>query len=70
MTRIEWEPVVRVRLLAEPCLWVWEIVDSDGRVIESSWADDWVAFATRAEAVAAGARRLAEPLAAALLSQR
>jgi hypothetical protein len=57
MARVEREPVVRVRLLAEPCLWLWELVDSDGRVIESSWADDWVAFATRAEAVAAAALR-------------
>jgi hypothetical protein len=64
MARIEREPVIRVRLLAEPCLWLWEIVDSDRRVIESSWAGDWVAFATRAEAVAAGARRLAERTAA------
>lgn len=53
--------VLRVRLLAQPCLWYWEICDGvDGRLVESSWANDWVAFASRQEAVAAGARRLAE----------
>jgi len=53
--------VLRVRLLAQPCFWYWEICDGvDGRLVESSWASDWVAFASRQEAAAAGARRLAE----------
>jgi hypothetical protein len=53
--------VVHVRLLAEPCLWFWEIRDGvDGRLVESSWANEWVGFASRADAAAAGARRLAE----------
>jgi hypothetical protein len=53
--------VLRVRLLAEPCLWCWEICDGvDGPLVESSWASEWVAFASRQEATAAGARRLAE----------
>jgi hypothetical protein len=44
--------------VGEPCLWCWDILDGDGRLVQSSWADDWVAFPTRAEAAAAGARRL------------
>lgn len=53
--------VLDVKLLAEPCLWYWEIHDGvGGRLVESSWANEWVAFASRAEAAAAGARRLAE----------
>jgi hypothetical protein len=53
--------VVEVRLLSDPCLWCWEICDEDsGRVVASSWADAWVAFASRAEARAAGAKHLAK----------
>ena len=53
--------VLDVRQLAEPCLWYWEIRDgADGRLVESSWANEWIAFASRTEASAAGARRLAE----------
>ena len=53
--------VLQVRVLADPCLWYWEIRDGvDGRLVESSWASDWVAFASRTEAAAAGAGRLAE----------
>jgi hypothetical protein len=53
--------VVDVSLLAEPCAWYWQILDGrDGRLMESSWATEWVAFASRAEAAAAGASRLAE----------
>ena len=51
---------VRVRLLPEPCLWCWEIVDSHGPLILSSWAADWTAYASREEAVAAGRARLTE----------
>ena len=61
MAHIDRGLVLRVRLLAQPCLWYWEICDGvDGRLVESSWASDWVAFASRQEAVAAGTRRLAE----------
>lgn len=53
--------VLQVRVLSEPCLWYWEIRDAaDGRLVESSWASEWVAFASRTEAAVAGARRLAE----------
>jgi hypothetical protein len=52
---------VQVRWLPEACLWGWEIYDSrDGTLVESSWQTAWVAFATQAEAEAAGRRRLAE----------
>lgn len=51
---------VEVRLLAEPCVWYWQILDTrDGWLVESSWANEWVAFASQAEAAAAGASRLA-----------
>jgi hypothetical protein len=53
--------VLQLRLLAEPCLWCWKIVDGvDDRLVESSWANHWIAFDSRADAAAAGARRLAE----------
>lgn len=51
---------VRVRLLPDPCLWCWEIVDRGGRLLHSSWAAGWTAYASREEAVAAGRARLAE----------
>jgi hypothetical protein len=50
---------LEVRLLAEPALWCWEIRDRrSGQVIESSWATNWMAYESRAEAVAAGRERL------------
>jgi hypothetical protein len=53
--------VLEVKLLADPCHWYWEIRDGrDGRLVASSWADAWIAFESRIEAVAAGARRLVE----------
>ena len=53
--------VLQVRLLAEPCLWYWKIRDGvDGLLVESSWANEWVGFASRTGAAAAGARRLAQ----------
>jgi hypothetical protein len=61
MAHIDDGRVVHVRLLAEPCLWLWEIRDGvDGRLVESSWANEWVGFASRMDAAAAGARRLGE----------
>ena len=61
MAHIDGGLVVEVALLAEPCVWYWQIRDGrDGWLVESSWANEWVAFASRAEAAAAGASRLAE----------
>ena len=57
------QPVgLRVRLLADPCLWCWEIVARrrEHLVLHSSWASDWAAYETVAEALAAGRARLAE----------
>lgn len=53
---------VRVRLLAEPCLWCWEIVDRyrGGALVQSSWASEWTAYDTREEALGAACGRLAE----------
>ena len=51
---------VRVRLVPEPCLWCWEIVDRGGPLICSSWTAEWTAYASREEALAAGRARLAE----------
>jgi hypothetical protein len=51
---------VRVRLLGEPCLWCWEIVDEvSGDEIESSWDTEWCGYPTREEAETAGRARLA-----------
>jgi poly-gamma-glutamate synthesis protein (capsule biosynthesis protein) len=50
---------VRVRLLGEPCLWCWEIVDEvSGDEIESSWDTEWCGYPTREEAETAGRGRL------------
>ena len=53
---------LRVRLLAEPCLWCWEIVDRrrGDSLVYSSWATEWVAYASREEALTAGHRHLSE----------
>ena len=49
---------VKVRLLGQPCLWCWEIVDTaDGALIESSWATDWTAYGSSREAMRAGLPR-------------
>ena len=48
-----------MRLLNEPCLWCWEIVDEiSGVEIESSWDTEWVGYPTREEAETAGRGRL------------
>lgn len=55
------EPNVEVRLLSEPCLWCWEIIDPmTGRVIESSWENRWAGYESRDTALAAGVARLTE----------
>ena len=46
---------IRARLLDDPPLWCWELVDStSGRVIASSWSDNWNAYESRDEALRAG----------------
>ena len=53
--------MVRVRLLDEPSLWSWEITEAEsGRLVETSWSSEWMAYDSAAEALAAGQRRLAE----------
>ena len=52
---------VKVHLLAEPCLWCWEIVDGeDGELVESSWATEWTGYASSQEALRAGTLRLTD----------
>jgi hypothetical protein len=53
---------LRVRLLGDPCLWCWEIVDRyrGGVLMQSSWASEWTGYETREEALSAGCGRLAE----------
>ena len=50
---------VSVDLMAEPCLWRWEIRDpKTDEVMASSWADDWEAYETSEHALRAVAARL------------
>jgi hypothetical protein len=50
---------VRVDLLAEPCLWCWEIRDpKTKRVVANSWTHDWMAYETSNDALRAVAARL------------
>jgi hypothetical protein len=53
---------LRVRLLGDPCLWCWEIVDlrRGGAVVRSSWTGDWAAYESFEEARIAGGVRLGE----------
>ena len=52
---------VKVHLLGEPCLWCWEIVDmEDDTSVESSWAMEWIGYASSQEALQAGAIRLTD----------
>ena len=53
---------VEARLLPDPCLWCWEIRDAQGGLVESSWANHWTAYASRAEALTAGYLWLAPPV--------
>jgi len=48
---------VEARLLADPCLWCWEIRDAQDRLVESSWANHWTAYPSREEALAAASSR-------------
>jgi len=50
---------VEVRLLSDPCLWAWEILDRNrGGVVDSSWDSEWTAYESAKEAYSAGRRRL------------
>jgi hypothetical protein len=43
----------------DPCLWRWDIKDAmRGAVVESSWEQQWNAYASRDEALRAGLDRL------------
>ena len=53
---------IEVRLLADPCLWCWEIRDAHRGRVESSWAIHWSAYASREEVLTAGYLRLAAPV--------
>ncbi len=51
---------VEVELMAEPCLWRWDIRDaSRDEVVDSSWTRDWMAYDSSEEAYRAGRERLA-----------
>jgi hypothetical protein len=42
----------RARLLTDPPLWCWEIVDTgNGAVVASSWQDEWQAYTSPGEAL-------------------
>jgi hypothetical protein len=42
----------RARLLTDPALWCWEIVDaSSGDVVASSWQNEWQAYTSPGEAL-------------------
>jgi hypothetical protein len=50
---------VAVDLMAEPCLWRWEIRDpTRGKVVADSWTHDWMAYQSSDEALRAGQDRL------------
>ena len=50
---------VRVRLLDEPALWCWELVDPvSGTTRENSWTSEWEAYASPEEALRAATARL------------
>ncbi|OGL17243.1 MAG: hypothetical protein A3K12_08720 [Candidatus Rokubacteria bacterium RIFCSPLOWO2_12_FULL_71_19] len=48
---------VGARLLADPCLWRWEIRDAQGGLVESGWANHRTAYPSREEALAAASSR-------------
>ncbi len=50
---------IDVTLMADPCLWRWDILDEETRVVlHSSWTDDWVAYRSREDAESAARHRL------------
>ena len=53
---------VDVDLMVEPCLWRWTIRDPETeKVMASSWADEWMAYPTREEALRAAGTHLGNP---------
>ena len=46
--------VLQARLLGDPALWVWEVIDRSGRLIESGWNRDWSAYDDPEAALRAG----------------
>lgn len=54
------DAAVRVRLLANPYLWCWDIVEAGGPLIESSFDTRSEAFVSSQEARTAGLARLTE----------
>src|SRR5215475_7043774 len=52
---------LRTEWLADPGVWVWEIIDASGQyVVESCWAAGWVGYDTQESAERAAIDRLAE----------
>jgi hypothetical protein len=50
---------VDVQLMAEPCLWRWEIRDpARDEVVVNSWTHEWMAYESPDEALRAGHVRL------------
>jgi hypothetical protein len=50
---------VRIRLMNEPALWCWEVVEPrTGSIVESSWDARWEAWDSREDAIAAARRTL------------
>ena len=50
---------VAVQLMAEPCLWRWEIHDPQrDEVVANSWTAEWMAYESPDEAYRAGSARL------------
>ena len=50
---------VRVQLMAEPCLWQWEIRDpGHDEIVANSWTSEWMAYESADEAYRAGQARL------------
>ncbi len=52
---------VSVGLVADGCLWSWEIIDArQGGIVQSGWLSDWTGYDSRSEALEAGRTRLAQ----------
>jgi hypothetical protein len=52
---------LNVHLLAEPCLWCWEIIDREiGTLVEGSWPTEWTGYESLREASRAGFTRLTD----------
>ena len=47
--------MLEVSLITDPCLWRWQIREAPtGRVVRSSWDDEWAAYPTQDEATRCG----------------